>query len=148
MSLSSVPAAAVPPAYAEYLSLSYRPDLRMVVLRWLRDASLPEVQLGHQAALHLAQQHGAAHWFVDVRRRVAVHSSHTRWIIDDFLPQAATLLPAPLRIGYLMSPSRQNNITERTDLQEVMHRLQLPTLPYSLRAFLDESSAMAWLFEA
>lgn len=148
MIISTVLAALPATAYAEYLNLSYRPDLRMVVLRWLRDTSLSELQLGHQAALHLARQQAAAHWFVDVRRLVVTNSSHSGWVIDSFLPQAAALLAEPLRIAYLMSPNRQNAIATQPDLRTVISRSQVSGCPYSLRIFLEEASAMTWLFEA
>lgn len=135
------------PAYADYLSLTYRPDLRMVLLRWLRDASLPEMQIGHQAALHLARQHAATHWFIDVRRRLLVDNTHSSWVIDEFLPQAATLLPATLRVAYFMSPNRQRTIDSQPELQAIFSRAQAPNLPYRMQAFMDEAAAITWLLE-
>jgi len=131
----------------EYLNLTYRPDLRMVVLRWLRDASLPELRAGHQAALELALLQQATHWFVDVRRRLAVNNAHSRWVADEFLPEAASLLPATLRVVYLTSPNRQSVIASQPDVYATISRSQNMSQPYCLRSFLDEASAMAWLFE-
>lgn len=133
--------------YADYLGLSYRPDLRMVVLRWLRDASLPEMQIGHQAALYLARHHAATHWFIDVRRRLLVDNTHSSWVIDEFLPQAAALLPGPLRVAYLMSPNRQRTIDSQPELQATFSRAQMPNLPYYMQAFMDEAAAINWLLE-
>ncbi|HEX8428511.1 hypothetical protein [Hymenobacter sp.] len=135
--------------YVEYLNLSYRPDLRMVVLRWLRDASLPELQAAHQAALELALRHSAVFWFIDVRRRQVVNNTHTRWVADEFLPYAAALLPSnKLRIAYFTSPGRQHITNSDPEMQLTIMRAQSPSQPYRLRSFLDEASAMAWLLDA
>ncbi|UOQ65615.1 hypothetical protein [Hymenobacter volaticus] len=134
--------------HAEYLHLTYRPDLQTVILRWLRDVSLSELQLAHRAALELTLHHKAAFWFVDVRRRLVVNNTHTRWLADEFLPHAAALTPTGnLRIAYLTSPSRQRIIDADSDMQLIVTRAESKGQPYRLRTFLDEASAMAWLLE-
>ncbi len=146
--LPSVLTASPVATYTEYLNLTYRSDLKLVVLRWLRDVSLPELQLAHQAALELALRHQTTHWFVDVRRRLQVNNTHTRWVCNDFFPRVAALLPAgTLRIVYLMSPNRQRIINAHPDLQATVEHSQSASQPYCLRVFLDEASAMTWLFE-
>ena len=138
-------------AHADYLSLTYRPDLQLIVVRWLRDASLPEVQLGHQAVLELALRHGATRWFVDVRRRLLVNNAHSSWVSNEFLPQAAALLPAAvLRVAYLTSLSRQRTIDTQPELRAIISRIQSPessSFCYQWRSFLNEATAMAWLSE-
>ena len=135
--------------HAEYLNLSYRPDLQMVVLRWLRDASLPELQLAHHAALELALRHKAVFWFVDVRRRLIVNNVHTRWVADVFLPHAAAQLPeGGLRVAYLTSPNRQRITDSDPNMLLTITRAQSTSQPYQLRTFLDEASAMTWLLNS
>lgn len=135
-------------AHAEYLSLSYRPELRTVVLRWLRDTTFPEIQLGHQAALYLARHHAATHWFIDVRRRLLVEHTHFSWVVDDFLPQASALLPDSLRVAYFMSPNRQRIIDSQPELQATFSRSQSLSQPYRMQAFFDEAAALQWLLNA
>ncbi|MBX0291151.1 hypothetical protein K3G63_11905 [Hymenobacter sp. HSC-4F20] len=136
--------------YSEYLHLTYRPDLRMLVLRWLRDASMEELQAGCQAALHLAQQHQTAHWFVDVRRRLATRAEHSAWMADTFLPAAAAqLLPTPLRVGYLISPARLEAIQSQPAVYNAaIVRTQSAAQPYRMRIFLNEAEAIHWLLAA
>ncbi|WP_169515034.1 hypothetical protein [Hymenobacter norwichensis] len=140
---------ATPPliTHTDYLTLNYRPDLQLLVLRWLRDASLSEMQIGHQEALHLARQHAATQWFIDVRRRLLVEHTHTSWVINEFLPQAATLLQAPLRVAYLMSPHRQRTIDSQPELQAIFARAHVPTLPYRMESFMNEAEAIEWLLD-
>ncbi|UPL48414.1 hypothetical protein [Hymenobacter sublimis] len=136
--------------YSDYLQLAHRPDLRLLTLRWLRDATLPEVQIGCQAALELAQQQGAAHWLVDVRRRVAVQAENSAWMADTFLPAAATtMLPAQLLVAYLISPTRLEAIKlEPAAKHAAIIRSQDPAQPYRLRVFLNEVDAIQWLHPA
>ncbi|GGG30179.1 hypothetical protein [Hymenobacter glacieicola] len=133
--------------YSEYLQLAHRPDLQLLTLRWLRDATLPEVQVGCQAALELARQQGTTHWLVDVRRRVAVQAENSAWMIDTFLPAAATALePSLLLVAYLISPTRLEAINlEPAAKNAAIIRSQDPAQPYRLRVFLNEADAIQWL---
>lgn len=133
--------------HSEYLHLTYRPDLHMLVLRWLRDASLQELQAGCQAALELAQQHQAAQWFVDVRRRLATRAEHSAWMADTFLPAAAAeLQPEPLRVSYLISPARLEAIQRQPAVYNAaIVRTQSAAQPYRMRIFLNEAEATHWL---
>ncbi|MDF7813169.1 hypothetical protein [Hymenobacter sp. YC55] len=132
--------------YTDYLNLTYRPDLQTVVLRWLRDVSFPELQLAHRAALELTTYHKASFWFVDVRRRLIVNNTHTRWLTDEFFPHAATQSPTGnLRIAYLTSPNRQRIIDDDSDMQLTIARAASTSQPYRLCTFVDEASAMSWL---
>ena len=134
-------------SYAEYLGLSFRPDLHILVLRWLRDASLDEIQGGSRAALHMAQQYGTSQWFVDVRRRTAVSAENSAWMADTFFPAAAAALGGPaLRISYLIAPARLDAI----QLQPAAHEAALirprdPSQPYQFHISLDEAEAIRWL---
>jgi hypothetical protein len=134
--------------HADYLNLTYRPDLQTVILRWLRDVSFPELQSAHHAALELTMRHNATLWFVDVRRRLVVNNTHTRWLTDEFLPHAGALSPTGnLRIAYLTSPSRQRIIDTDSDMQLIVSRAESSGQPYRLHTFIDEASAMAWLLD-
>ncbi|GAB2770273.1 hypothetical protein HNQ93_000463 [Hymenobacter luteus] len=134
-------------SYSDYLQLTHRPDLQVLVLRWLRDTTLPELQTGCQAALELAQHHGIAHWVVDVRRRVTVNAERSAWMSDTFLPAAALRLqPALLRVGYLISPTRLETILAESTVQHAaITRSQDSAQPYLMRIFLNESDVMQWL---
>lgn len=136
--------------YPDYLHLSYRPDLQILLLRWLRDATLAEVQAAHQAVLEMARLHGVSRWFVDVRRRQLVNEVHSRWVGMEFLPRAAAALQevGTLRIAYLMSPSRKQALDAEPDLHTTITRAQSAEQPYRLRVFLEESAALPWLLDS
>jgi hypothetical protein len=134
------------PAASSYLSLDFRPDLHVLVLRWLRDVTLDELQAGFAETQALALEYNAHEWLVDVRRRGALSASDSAWVADVFLPEMARRLgPAPLTIAYLLAPFRAKAIQEPAPLQATVARAQVRTQPYHLRTFLDEAAAVEWL---
>jgi hypothetical protein len=74
------------PSAPYYIALDYRDDLHLLVVRWLRDVSLAELQAGFAAAEALARQHHASWWVVDVRRRATLVPADPAWVADVFLP--------------------------------------------------------------
>jgi len=131
---------------SDYLSLDFRADLNLLVMRWLRDVNLAELQAGFAEAQALVEQHGAHHWFVDVRRRGALNASDSAWVADVFLPQMARQLePKLLVVAYLLAPFRAKAIQEQAPLHNTVARAQASTQPYRLSTFLDEAAAVEWL---
>jgi hypothetical protein len=134
------------PSTFEYLSLNFRADLHLLVLRWLRDVNLAELQAGFAEAQALAQEYRAYHWFVDVRRRGALSASDSAWVADVLLPQMARQLePSVFAIAYLLAPFRAKAIQKQGPMQATVARAQASTQPYRLRTFLDEAEAVEWL---
>ncbi|UYZ61054.1 hypothetical protein [Hymenobacter latericus] len=132
--------------YAEYLDLQYRPDLRVLTVRWLRDVSFAELQAGFRAALHLGLAHRATHWLVDVRRRAELNASSSGWVAQHLLPEAAAgLRPAQLYVAYLLSPARVEAIQATAALAQTVAASQAATQPYTLQIFMDEGPAVQWL---
>jgi hypothetical protein len=129
------------------LDLSYRADLGVLTLRWLRDVTFDELQTGFQAAAEQSCAHAATHWLVDVRRRALLDAFQSEWVAQQLLPRVAALLaPAPLRVAYLLSPARLENLRvlptlAATSVQPAAHA-------YRLRTFAQEGLAMQWLLSA
>lgn len=128
--------------------LRYRPDLHVVLLRWLRENTLAETQASYQAALALAQQHGCARWLLDGRRGGPIAIDETDWLADDFFPAAAArLAPRPLSLAVFTSPARIEQ--QRVDAEvavRVAHALA-PERPYQAHVFADEGAAVGWLLD-
>lgn len=135
-----------PPFISDYLTIDFRPDLHLLVLRWLRDVNLAELQAGFGEAERQALHYGAHQWCVDVRRRGALSASDSAWVADVFLPHmAGQLQPATFAIAYLLAPFRAKAIQEQAPLQATVARAQASSQPYHLRTFLDEAAAVEWL---
>ncbi|TGE20736.1 hypothetical protein E5K00_22400 [Hymenobacter aquaticus] len=128
----------IPTAELEYLRLSYRPDLRILFLRWTRLVSSAEHRAGYQAALRFAQPHQAGHWLIDLRIRGLAEAEDFAWIITTFRQEMQRVLPAvAFRIAYLVTPYQQELINSRLVSQETM-----------FRTFVEEQSAYQWLAQS
>lgn len=118
---------------ADFLELRYRPDLHLLVARWRRPVSGPELRQGYRATLRLAQQVGCPFWQVDIRSRNAPDTTTRRWLTTEFLAQAAQRLASPVCLGYLLTPS-------------LLTELGAPTASGSQVAFFAEEGALTtWL---
>jgi hypothetical protein len=135
-------------AYSDFLDLVYRPDLRLLAVRWLRAVSYQELQTGFQAALALGTAHRATRWLVDVRRRTELDAASSTWVANYLLPEAAAALaPAPLRVAYLLSPLRAQELRRDAGLRAATAASQAAAQPYRLATFIDEGAAVQWLLE-
>jgi len=122
----------------DYLAVSFRPDLGLLLGRWLRAVSEAELLAGY-ASLRQATLHcGALSWFIDSRRR-ASHSHYSpEWVTASFLPALQQELGRPLYVSFLMLP---DYLRSRVDAPSSCPS----TSPVQFACFLDEGAAYAWL---
>ena len=69
-------------------TLTYRPDLDIVFLRWMMPDTLAEAQLSSRDTLALALAHGCGNWLLDSRRSGPINLVETAWLTHDFFPAA------------------------------------------------------------
>ncbi|AII52385.1 hypothetical protein [Hymenobacter sp. APR13] len=126
--------------------IQHRPDLGLLVLRWLRPQSLYETQESYQQLLLLARQHTCAHWLLDGRRDGPLDVYTIHWLTQHFFPEAVRdLAPHPLCMAVLSSPARLQQLADDTSVAPVAHRALAPEQPYHTAVFLNEAEALAWL---
>lgn len=127
-------------------TIQYRSDLNALVVRWLSDAPLLQLQADFTAVLAAAQEHGAAHWLLDVRRREQISPELGRWTTTVFYPLAASsLAPQVLHISVLCSPARMAVYASDPVQMHYLTYGLAPERPYYMRLFGDEGAAMEWL---
>lgn len=128
------------------LLLQYRPDLHLLVGRWQDGLTTAHLQAGYQDLLRAGQQYGAYRWLIDVRRRPIPTPEQARWITHEWLPEAAAAsAPQRLRLAYLLSPTYEHNLRNDPAVQSSVQAISAPNLPYTLKTFTDEGTAMQWL---
>ncbi|RYU80101.1 hypothetical protein [Hymenobacter persicinus] len=126
----------------DFLQVTYRPELRVLVLRWMRQTTLAELQQGYQALLAEAATHQCWCWLVDARRRDSANQDGTQWMMDVFFPQLAGQIHHKVYLAYLFAP---------THLRELEADNSVPALtyfdgrPYQVERFTEELAAMQWL---
>lgn len=130
---------------ADFLDLGYRPDIKVLTVRWLRAVSHEELRGGFEQARHLSLEQGATRWLIDVRRRTSLDAVSSAWVAQDFLPVVAHGLRSRLQVAYLLSPAREVVLRLDPGMRAATEAALAPTQPYSLRTFIDEGPAMQWL---
>ncbi|TGE09452.1 hypothetical protein [Hymenobacter fodinae] len=126
----------------EYLSIAYRPDLDVLVARWLRQVTLPEMQQGYELLLEEAAQHRCRQWLIDVRRRFNTDREGAHWMLTDFLPRLQPRLGGYTHLAYLLAP---------VILRDAAADAAFPTAnafagkPFMGERFIDEREAIEWL---
>lgn len=126
--------------------LLYRPDLHVVVVRWIRPNNFLEIQASYEQLLALARQHHCAYWLLDARRDGPLDLEATLWLTDHFFPRAAShLIPSVLRMAVLSSPFRYSQMLTDASVAPEVARALSTAQPYQASVFLDEHAALDWL---
>ena len=131
-----------------YISITFRSDLALLIVRWLREVSQTELQQGYADACQAAADHQAGRWLVDSRRRAEPDAQMVDWLAQEYLP---ALKPAvhnlPIHLACLVASTwRPTNspVTPLATLAQVPADLERD---YQIRLFGDEGAAMSWLKE-
>ncbi|ALD22220.1 hypothetical protein AM218_14620 [Hymenobacter sp. DG25A] len=125
----------LPTAELPYVRLTYRPDLRILFMRWTRLVSSQEHKTGYMQGLNFAREHQVGHWLVDLRTRGLAETEDFKWVLQEFWPQMQQALPGTsFRIAYLVTPYHQELINSRLIAEDKM-----------FRSFIEEKDAYQWL---
>ena len=124
------------------LVINNRPDLPALVARWQREVTPDELQAGYQAILAAADDWHCSRWLLDLRRRNDVgNPAVTAWVTGTFLPQLNGRYSHPVRIAFLVSPSRA------TSLAPPPAPSFDPAADHQSATFIEEAAAYQWLNE-
>ncbi|MBH8559016.1 hypothetical protein [Hymenobacter negativus] len=127
-------------------SISFRPDLRVMVVRWHSHATFEEVQADYAQMLAAAEEHGISDWLLDVRRRNKIPADLSDWVTNVFYPQATQrLAPRRLRMAVLNSPALTEAYTSDPAQNKYVAYVLDPARPFDIGLFEDEGAAMRWL---
>lgn len=124
---------------------AYRADLDVFTVRWPSHERTATARSDYEALLLLPEARRTARWLLDVRRRPYTDADAAYWVAHNWMPRAAALLPAPLRLAYLVAPTRANELAADTPLRAAVLPATLPGHGYLLRTFTDEGEAVRWL---
>jgi hypothetical protein len=127
-------------------TLTFRPDLRVMVVRWHTHVEPEVVYADYAHMLAAAEASGYTDWLLDVRRREVAAPELSAWVNTTFYPEAvARLAPRRLRLAVLSSPALTAAYTnDPGHKKEVAYALD-PARPFDVGLFEDEGQAMNWL---
>jgi hypothetical protein len=126
----------------DFLVVVYRPDLRVLIVRWQRQTTTEELYQGYFTLLDLATSLNCSSWFLDVRGRDDSNKQHTQWMIEHFFPLLPQHFSVQVCIAYLFSPS---HLVDLETAPEVPTLAYFDDKPYCVGRFIEEAKALAWL---
>ena len=126
----------------DFLEISYRADLDLLLGRWLRPIELAEMQRGYQLMLDAAQAGQCRQWLLDVRRRQNTHQVGAQWMKSTFLPQLAARLGGRTRLAYLLAPAYLRDESADAAFPPAAY---FDGKPFVGERFIEENTALQWL---
>ncbi|WP_210516947.1 hypothetical protein [Hymenobacter terricola] len=126
----------------DFLEISYRADLDLLLGRWLRPIELAEMQQGYELLLDAAVAGGCRRWLLDVRRRQNTHQVGAQWMVDTLLPQLTTRLGGRTRLAYLMAPVYLRDEAADAAFPPASYFVDKPFVG---ERFIEEDAALYWL---
>ncbi len=127
---------------ADFLVLAYRPDLDVLVARWLRPITLDELEQGYWALLAEAERHRCRRWLIDVRRRRNTHQLGARWMVSTLLPELGPRLGGRTRLAYFLMPAFMRDPEADAAFPPPQY---FEDKPFVGERFVDEQGALTWL---
>jgi hypothetical protein len=128
---------------ANAFSLEYRPDLGLLIGRWLKDLPPSALQGTYEAMLATAQTHGNCRfWLLDLRRRPVAGPDLNAWFRDQFSPRITAALNGPLFTAYLAGPHQRP--AAESEAMELYFRREAAVNAFP-QLFENEAEAMEWL---
>ncbi|MBX0291863.1 hypothetical protein K3G63_15530 [Hymenobacter sp. HSC-4F20] len=129
------------PFESDYLRLSYRPDLHLLLMRWTRPATSAEHRAGYRAALVLGKQQQASHWLVDLRSRGLADLTDLDWVLQEFAAEARATFAIPdRRIAYFTTPYYADILRPR-----LLQHPHFQSSGLQIEVFTEEMPAYHWL---
>ena len=127
-------------------TIIYRPDLRIMIVRWFQDAPPPVLQADYHAMLAVAEENSCARWLLDVRRREGTDPQLSAWASATFYPMAAArLLPQRLHLAVLNSSYIYERFLNDPIQRQYVDYMLSPERPFLTQVFDDEGKATRWL---
>lgn len=132
------------PPSSDFLQVVHRPDLAVLVGRWLRQTTDEEMRQGYAELLDAAEAQQCQRWLIDARRRAHANQQGAPWMMETFFPQVEARLRKPVYMAYLFSPAHLAVLEADAKVPPLSY---FDGRSYHVQRFIDEHSAMAWLAE-
>ncbi|WP_426489904.1 hypothetical protein [Hymenobacter sp. 102] len=124
-------------------SIAYRPDLEILVGRWMVEISREEeIKQNYRHMFQAAQEAHCRFWLLDARRRFRTTVEITNWVNTHVPPTSLQLLQQEVRVAFLLAPFQLLASTDSPPFPALVH----PHTGEPMSAqFTDEGEAIAWL---
>lgn len=123
----------------DFVELSRRDELGILVGRWRRPVSAPELQQSYEAALQAARPTRTRYWLLDLRGRGPASEDDTHWVLTQFLPRLAKQVKGRAYLAFVVGPGQLSAEEQEAGLPMVMNDLA------QVRLFATDEPALQWL---
>jgi hypothetical protein len=123
--------------------IAYRPDLSILVGRWMVEISrTEEIKQNYRQMFEAAEGFQCRFWLMDARRRFRTTTEITGWVNENVPRLSHGRFGGELRVAFLLAPHQLLVSTDSPPFPELVH----PTTGQPMSAqFTDEGEAIAWL---
>ena len=128
---------------SEHLEISYQPDFRVLVGRWLQPVTEAEARRDYTDLLAAARQFGARYWLLDIRRRGRSAPATLAWLLDTYYAQVVQALGPPVRLVYFMAPGLRQEFQQDGSVPEPVAYATQES--FRMNQCITEAEAMSWL---
>ncbi|MFB9865188.1 hypothetical protein [Rufibacter immobilis] len=123
------------------IKISYRADMRTVIIRWQQPVTLTEFKMNCLAILSLAKENAASSWLLDCRSKGEVTQQESDWLSKDFYPKALEQVAPHVIVAWLLNPRQMQRLQEAHTLSATSE----DGMDVRQKAFLTEQEAVNWL---
>lgn len=136
----------MPPLEPTSRTITYRPDLEILIVRWYADAELAVLQEDYHTMLEVAQEHHCARWLLDVRRREGTDPALSAWASQTFYPFASQrIAPQLLCLAILKANHIYGRFADDPAQRQYVDYMLAEERPFLAQVFDDEAEAVRWL---
>lgn len=125
--------------------IQYRPDLDILTVRWPTQELRAPAPADYEALLLLPAARRTHRWLLDVCRRPYTSRAVVQRVLHNWLARTVALLPGPLRLAYLLAPTRAQELDADAGLRAPVPPAPSPGSLPVLQTFTDEGEAVRWL---
>ncbi|MCA8832487.1 hypothetical protein [Hymenobacter pini] len=123
--------------------ITYRPDLGILVGRWMVEISrTEEIKQNYLHMFEAAEECQCRFWLMDARRRFRTTAEITSWVNENVPRLSQGRFGGELRVAFLLAPHQLLVSTDSPPFPELVH--PVAGHPMSVQ-FTDEGEAIAWL---
>jgi succinate dehydrogenase flavin-adding protein (antitoxin of CptAB toxin-antitoxin module) len=138
----------VPNPVTKDITIQHRREIDTLVVRWHGESDTQKLKDTYEYLLEFAADNNLYKWLLDSRRRDETNPELSMWLKDTMLEKVLPVMHHSVRMAYLISPRRWNELRERKLVMPEFfegYTKRLDHYECISETFVYESDAYEWL---